>query len=210
MIFLISTIIVAAILTVLSIFPLHKKPEKYPGFEKTLKKIAKGKVKNGQTVEGYGEFGLSASNPIPANTTFGSYRYLDQLKTIDGQDTKYKRLGSILVPNIPFIVDQYSVWSDNIEPVTIYICPYYNKTSGKAPVGFWVAKQQKVFRIIKTPAEIVEFMVVLILNLIIISVITLLFKQFNTFYLLLISLINATWMYFILMPFLGRIRRSSN
>jgi len=133
MIYLISTVIVAAILTVLSIFPLSKKPEKIPGFEKTMKKIAKGKVKNGQTVEGHGEFGLSATNPIPTDTTFGSYKYLDQLRTVNDEYVNYKRLGSILVPNIPYIVDLYSVWSDNTEPVTIYICPYYRKNSDKAP-----------------------------------------------------------------------------
>ena len=67
-----------------------------------------------------------------------------------------------------------------------------------------------MFRSIKTPAEIVEFIVDLVLNLAVIYVITLLFNQFNAFYLLLISLFNATWMYFILIPFLGRIRESSN
>lgn len=86
--------------------------------------------------EGYGEFGLEITNPIPASSVADSYFYLSKLRTQDGSEITYNRIGSMGAPNIDKPIDSY-VLSLNTERIaTIYISAYNKRTSKKAPKGF--------------------------------------------------------------------------
>ncbi|HWS41222.1 MAG TPA: hypothetical protein VN247_08065, partial [Arenimonas sp.] len=47
-----------------------------------------------QLPNGYGEFGLSLTNPIPCQSILGGRLYLDRLRTLDGSKILYQRIGS--------------------------------------------------------------------------------------------------------------------
>ncbi len=87
--------------------------------------------------EGYGEFGLEITNPIPASSVSASYDYLRRLRTADGREILFNRIGSMTSPpNIEHIIDGYNLFVDKQKVATIYICPYSTDTSSKAPKGF--------------------------------------------------------------------------
>ncbi len=86
--------------------------------------------------QGYGEFGLDKTNPIPVRSVPESYNYLKRLRTSNGGNLTYDRIGSMKAPNIEQIIDAYNLYLDNKKIATIYICPYNKKTSSKAPKGF--------------------------------------------------------------------------
>ena len=86
---------------------------------------------------GQGEFGMTASNPIPCKTTFGSTAYLARLRTLDGTKVVYERLGHVRSDVIPHPVDFYAISHPNgQELATLYISPYQKRISNKAPRGF--------------------------------------------------------------------------
>jgi hypothetical protein len=86
--------------------------------------------------EGYGEFGLEITNPIPTSSVLESYNYLNNLTTNSGEKITYQRIGSMSAPNIEAIIDGYNIFSKDCEIATIYICPYNKKTSSKTPKNF--------------------------------------------------------------------------
>ena len=86
--------------------------------------------------EGYGEFGLEITNPIPTSSIPDSYFYLGRLRTQNGSKITYNRIGSMGAPNISHSIDGYTISSNGKELATIYICPYNKKTSTKTPKGF--------------------------------------------------------------------------
>jgi len=88
--------------------------------------------------EGYGEFGLEITNPIPVYTILGNKLYLDRLRTVNGEKLYYERIGSMTAPNIPSIIDGYSIYVQGEKIATLYICPYNKKNSEKAPKGFYL------------------------------------------------------------------------
>jgi hypothetical protein len=86
---------------------------------------------------GQGEFGMSASNPIPCKTVFGSTAYLGRLRTSDGVKVEYVRIGSVASDVSLHPVDAYEVSLPNGNKLaTLYISPYHKRISGKAPHGF--------------------------------------------------------------------------
>ncbi|MBS9773781.1 MAG: hypothetical protein KGV59_01310 [Tenacibaculum sp.] len=85
--------------------------------------------------QGYGEFGLDITNPIPVRSVPDSYNYLKRLRTAFDDKLTYDRIGSMNAPNIEQIIDAYNLYLDNKKIATIYICPYNKKTSSKAPKG---------------------------------------------------------------------------
>jgi hypothetical protein len=97
--------------------------------------------------EGYGEFGLEVTNPIPTQTPVGSRTYLEQLHTADGVKVDYERIGSMRAPNIPYMIDGYRIFANSREVATLYICPYNKKNSERAPKGFTLgsSKNKPVF-----------------------------------------------------------------
>lgn len=90
--------------------------------------------------EGFGEFGLEITNPIPTSTVFGSNAYLGSLRTTDGIKVGYERIGSMSADNIPNIIDGYRIFKNSEEICTLYLCPYNKKNSTKAPDGFELEK----------------------------------------------------------------------
>ena len=89
---------------------------------------------------GVGEFGLAPTNPIPTNTVLGSGHYLGRLCTADGCNVQNKRRGSTQVEGISRPIDIYDLSRADGTPVgTIYICPYHQRNSQKAPRGFRLA-----------------------------------------------------------------------
>lgn len=89
--------------------------------------------------EGYGEFGLEKTNPIPASSIPHSYFYIGRLRTQNGSEITYNRIGSFGAPNISHPIDGYSISSNGQKLATVYICPYNKKTSTKAPKGFMLS-----------------------------------------------------------------------
>jgi hypothetical protein len=86
---------------------------------------------------GQGEFGMSASNPIPCHTVFGSTAYLGRLRTPDGLKVAYERRGSVSSNVSRHPVDAYEISRPNGENLaTIFISPYQKRISKKAPKGF--------------------------------------------------------------------------
>ena len=96
---------------------------------------------------GHGEFGLSQSNPIPCKTILGSRVYLEQLRTLDGTKVVYQRVGSIASDVSPHPVDEYEISHPNGRRLaTLFISPYENRISRKAPRGFTLAGLSSVTR----------------------------------------------------------------
>ena len=89
--------------------------------------------------EGFGDFGLEVTNPIPVCTVFGNIVYLSKLKTSNGESITYKRSGSTGTQNIKAIIDVYEVFCQDQQIVTLYICPYNKKNSNRAPKGFIIS-----------------------------------------------------------------------
>ncbi|MCL1821632.1 MAG: hypothetical protein FWG22_02290 [Prolixibacteraceae bacterium] len=118
----------------------NKKPnlqELIEMFEK-VSSLSGGCRGNGEDImpEGHGEFGLEVTNPIPVHTIAGIPLYLNRLWTTDGIKITYERTGSTHAPNIPSIIDRYTIYGSGEEITKLYICPYNKKNSGKAPKGF--------------------------------------------------------------------------
>lgn len=88
---------------------------------------------------GYGEFGLCATNPVPVRGTAANEVYLESLKHISGKQIRWKRIGSLGAPNIDHPIDYYNVTdNEGNQLAVIYISPYQNTISKKAPKGFYI------------------------------------------------------------------------
>lgn len=86
---------------------------------------------------GRGEFGMTATNPIPCKTVFGSTSYLSRLRTPDGIKIVYERSGSISSDVTQHPVDVYEISHPNGQKLaTLFISPYQKRISCKAPRGF--------------------------------------------------------------------------
>ncbi|RLD51189.1 MAG: hypothetical protein DRI94_06690 [Bacteroidetes bacterium] len=86
--------------------------------------------------EGIGEFGLTATNPVPVKGLVNDRIYLNKLRTVEGKKVEYIRLSSTKTQNIEMPVDIYKISVDGSYLTKIYISPYHKKTSTKAPKGF--------------------------------------------------------------------------
>jgi len=97
--------------------------------------------KNGTTEDvhpkGIGRFGYDVTNPIPTNNVFGSQAYLNRLRDKNGNHIAYERLGSTSAENIENPIDRYKITDSNGSDLgIIYISPYQQTISRKAPDGF--------------------------------------------------------------------------
>ena len=96
--------------------------------------------------EGQWEFGYSLDNPIPIKWVSANRTYLDNLRTEDWDKITYNRLWSntsniIKDKNI----DIYEIFDQQGSKIaTIHLCPYYWKTSNKAPKGFVIDKNEDI------------------------------------------------------------------
>lgn len=89
--------------------------------------------------DGYGEYGIEVTNPIPTSTVYGSIAYLGKLRTMDGTKVEYKRIGSTSAPNINQIIDEYEIFARGQKITNLFICPYNKKNSDRAPKGFKIS-----------------------------------------------------------------------
>ena len=58
---------------------------------------------------GTGEYGLTATNPIPCRTVFGSTSYLGRLRAVDGTKVNYERIRSTQSEVSPQPIDMYEI-----------------------------------------------------------------------------------------------------
>ena len=84
---------------------------------------------------GFGEFGLTVTNPVPTISVYGSNDYLSRIR-FNGQPIIYERLGSTSSEITNGSIDIYSVSCSGKSLGDIYICPYHRRNSKKAPKGF--------------------------------------------------------------------------
>jgi len=87
------------------------------------------------------DYGYSQYNPIIESTVIRSYNYLSRLRTEDGKEIKWKRLGSRSLKDEEignYVVDMYEIFVEGEYYNTIYICPY-GIPGDYAPKGFVLA-----------------------------------------------------------------------
>lgn len=84
---------------------------------------------------GTGEFGISASNPIPTVCVKGSEVYLSKLR-FNGRAVEHNRLGSTTSDVTAGNVDIYVISQNGSEIAKVFICPYHRKDSKIPPAGF--------------------------------------------------------------------------
>jgi hypothetical protein len=112
----------------------RQQKEVYDAFNKLARAIG---CDTDELPNGFGEFGLTPTNPIPTNTIMGSYAYLSQLCTADGIRVENRRRGSMNSEVSKMPIDIYELSSrDGILLATIYISPYHQRNSKNAPRGF--------------------------------------------------------------------------
>lgn len=92
--------------------------------------------KQDRTPNGFGEFGLETTNPIPFVDIPSSFEYLNRLKTANGQAIQYKRLGSTKVENVENPIDMYEISVQGEILATLYVSPYQKHNCMTAPKGF--------------------------------------------------------------------------
>lgn len=92
---------------------------------------------NGDEMTGaYGRFGYDKTNPIPFRGYLGINEYFGKLRSNDGKEVAFKRIGSFTSDNIKGLIDAYRINPSSHEEVILYINIYNSKTSRKAPDGF--------------------------------------------------------------------------
>jgi hypothetical protein len=93
-------------------------------------------VDSDELTNGFGEYGLTKTNPIPTISADGSNDYLSRLR-YNKQNISYVRTGSVTAPEITNApIDVYAITYLNTNLVNIYICPYHRRNSKKVPKGF--------------------------------------------------------------------------
>lgn len=104
---------------------------------KIIKDICDSGSPGDQLVTGYGEFGLTATNPIPTNTIFGVRFYLALLCTADGERVTSEHIGTTHSEVSKMPIDVYATSRADGTPLpTIFISQYQRDNSRKAPRGF--------------------------------------------------------------------------
>lgn len=87
--------------------------------------------------DGYGEFGLEVTNPVPVKGILANEIYLGRLITEYGEKITWERTGSYGSENIDNPIDGYAIFDKSGKQIaTIYISPYHQKISNKVPRGF--------------------------------------------------------------------------
>ena len=110
---------------------------KSPGFEENFAKKMEARASrrdvlyNSQKPEDE-DYGYCFSNPIMTSTISGSERYLQRLRTLEGQKFSWKRCGSYCVDiedvqNV--MVDMYQLYLRDDEYTEIFICPYGHESN---------------------------------------------------------------------------------
>jgi len=99
-----------------------------------------------------GDFGRSATNPIPVNGPVGEVTYLSALTMADGRGVWAHRLGS------RDQVDIFEIVSDDGKDwCLLYMAPYHSRKSGLVPKGFRFRDPPKVRGIYATNQHVPVF-----------------------------------------------------
>jgi hypothetical protein len=105
-----------------------------------LTRLCEDGVDADELPNGWGEFGLVPTNPIPCGTVFSSVVYLSRLRASDGAKVVYRRLGSAASDVSLHPVDGYEITHpDGRKLATLFLSPYQRRNSQKAPRGFELA-----------------------------------------------------------------------
>lgn len=87
--------------------------------------------------QGFGNFGLSETNPVPVYGVPSNEIYLSRLRRKNGETFRWRRIKSKEVHNITKPIDEYELFDVKGNTIGhLYICPYHWKISNKAPEGF--------------------------------------------------------------------------
>ena len=114
------------------------------GLLNAMQKLCESGTDEDKIPDGYGEFGLEVTNPIPIHGVPENELYLRKLRCENGNVIKWKRLGSTGAPNIAQIIDNYEIYDTLGNKIcNLYLCPYHRKTSNKVPKGF-IFEGQKI------------------------------------------------------------------
>jgi hypothetical protein len=90
-----------------------------------------------------GQFGKNVDNPIPVNTIRGNIRYLEKIRTIQGEKILYEREGSTLGEVVEKPIDVYRIMDLRKDVIDkFYISPYHKKDSQKAPEGYLIYEEK--------------------------------------------------------------------
>jgi hypothetical protein len=111
-------------------------------FKSVTNLFTKEKI-TGDVVPGVtGEYGFESSNPIPTAGVSESDRYLSMLRASDGKPVISNRFGATSSAVVPGkLCDMYSLKDGTGKSLgTLYICPYFNRTSETPPRGFMLQK----------------------------------------------------------------------
>lgn len=85
---------------------------------------------------GFGLLGVTPTNPIPVQTVYHEYRYLNELTWSDGAPVIFKRCGSLLSDVSKYPIDCFEIApADNSAVRHIFITPYCKVTSLFIPEG---------------------------------------------------------------------------
>ena len=107
--------------------------EAFSSMEETTKQNNVAETENLEDTE----YGLVETKPIYTHDVGGSNKYLQSLKTINGETLTWNRLGSISVRGIKGIVDVYESTLPSGDPYkTLYLNMYGSVNSEKIPKGF--------------------------------------------------------------------------
>lgn len=100
--------------------------------ENNRAQISKGLIANAS-----GDYGKSATNPIPVETIHSELRFLRELTFSDGSKPVFRRIGSVMCPISPFLLDQYEVTgTDHRPPEYLFFHPYTRERPWMAPDGY--------------------------------------------------------------------------
>ena len=114
--------------------------ERHMGFDQLMATFGAGNVgTNTDEIPGsYGGFGVDLTNPIPTQGLSGSEEYLGMLRTKDGHQISWNRIGSTTINNIPNPIDIFAIYDrqNGNKLTTLYFSPYNKRNSSKVPEGF--------------------------------------------------------------------------
>lgn len=87
--------------------------------------------------QGYGQFGLDRTNPIPVYGDPEIEVYLSKLRLNNGSKINWKKEENISASNIKQPIQKYQIYKQSGNLITsLYFSPYHLLTSNKAPKGF--------------------------------------------------------------------------
>ena len=98
--------------------------------------IISNNSKGDEMVGAFGRFGYDITNPIPVRGFRGINNYFKRLRTFDGEEIRYQRVGAYSAGNIKELIDGYLVNDNGKRENVLYLSIYNDRMSGKAPENY--------------------------------------------------------------------------